>query len=299
MGKLFRKSLFGGFHKKDVIAYIESSAAKQKEDLQFCETELQQVQAQEAELRKQLQVAEADVVVLKTQLMQAQEHNAALRREADSAENRGAEARIRVQALEQELAAVKAEGEDLRKDLSKLQETDTALEAQCARNQALETRCAMLQNELDARQNRLEELQDALAFQQAENGRLQESYAALLQKQAERPVMAAQQSCAAQPTQEDLLYLRREMQRMRDSYDALVLSVLGNGRHPEGDAQCRQDLLVTINHQMDQALDYLEKLVNLREEASVQPAKVQPVRKETEKKSATLEEILRMVRGNR
>jgi chromosome segregation ATPase len=231
--------------------------------------------------------------------MQAQEHNAALRREADSAENRGAEARIRVQALEQELAAVKAEGEDLRKDLSKLQETDTALEAQHVRNQALETRCAMLQNELDARQNRLEELQDALAFQQAENGRLQESYAALLQKQAERPVMAAQQSCAAQPTQEDLLYLRREMQRMRDSYDALVLSVLGNGRHPEGDAQCRQDLLVTINHQMDQALDYLEKLVNLREEASVQPAKVQPVRKETEKKSATLEEILRMVRGNR
>lgn len=299
MGKLFRKSLFGGFHKKDVIAYIESSAAKQKEELRFCETELQQMQAMEEELRMQLQMAESDAAMLKTQLMQAQEHNAALRREADSAENRGAEARIRAQALEQELAAVKAECEELRSNLSKLQEAEAALEAQCVRNQALETRCATLQNELDARQRRLEELQDALAFQQSENERLQGNYTALLQKQAENPVMTARQSCAAQPAQEDLLYLRREMQRMRDSYDALVLSVLGNGRHPEGDAQCRQDLLVTINRQMDQALDYLEKLVNLRAEEPAQPVKVQPVRKDPEKKSAALEEILRMVRGNR
>ena len=63
------------------------------------------------------------------------------------------------------------------------------------------------------------------------------------------------------------------------------------------------DLLVTINHQMDRALGYLEKLVDLQDAQPEEPAKAQPtaqhVQKERERLPMTMEEILRMVRGNR
>ncbi len=308
MAKLFRKSLLGGFRKKDVITYIEASAAKQKEELQEFEARLQELQSREEELQKLLQDAESGTESLKEQLAQAQEQAAGLRKEADSAENRGAEARIRVQALEEELAAAKAEGETLRADATKLQGRAEALESLTLRCQGLEARCAALQQELDERQRQLEELRDALAFQQAESDRLQKGYAALLQQRPEYPVAAPRQEVrasapAAQAEQEDLLYLRREIQRMRDSYDALVLSVLSGSRQPDAEAERRQDLLVTINHQMDRALGYLEKLVDLQDCQQSEPAKAEPVsqpsQKESEKLPVTLEEILRLVRGNR
>ncbi len=305
MAKLFRKSMFGGFHKQDVIEYIESSAAKQKEAQDELEARLQEQQGKEKDLLFLLQDSRLSVVSLKEQLAQAQDQAASLRKEADSAENRGAEARIRVQELEEALAAAKAESETLREEASKQQDCTEAMESLATRCQGLEARCTALQHELDERQRQLEDLKDALAFQQAENDRLQKGYAAMLQ----RPVYPAAEprqefrAPAAQVDQEDLLHLRREIQRMRDSYDALVLSVLSGNRQPDTETERREDLLVTINHQMDRALGYLEKLVDLQDAQPEEPAKVQPVtqhfQKEREKLPMSLEEILRMVRGNR
>ena len=305
MAKLFRKSMFGGFHKQDVIEYIEASSAKQKEAQDELEARLQEQQGKEKDLLFLLQDSRLSVVSLKEQLAQAQEQAASLRKEADSAENRGAEARIRVQELEEALAAAKAEGDTLREEASKQQDCTEAMEALATRCQGLEGRCAALQHDLDERQ--MEELKDALAFQQAENDRLQKGYTAMLQ----RPVYPAAEPrqefrapvTTMQAEQEDLLYLRREIQRMRDSYDALVLSVLSGSRQPDAETERREDLLVTINHQMDRALGYLEKLVDLQDAQSEEPAKAQStaqhVQKERERLPMTMEEILRMVRGNR
>ena len=307
MAKLFRKSMFGGFHKQDVIEYIEASSAKQKEAQDELEARLQEQQGKEKDLLFLLQDSRLSVVSLKEQLAQAQEQATSLRKEADSAENRGAEARIRVQELEEALAAAKAEGDTLREEVSKQQDCTEAMEALATRCQGLEGRCAALQHDLDERQRQMDELKDALAFQQAENDRLQKGYAAMLQ----RPVYPAAEPrqefrapvTTMQAEQEDLLYLRREIQRMRDSYDALVLSVLSGNRQPDAETERREDLLVTINHQMDRALGYLEKLVDLQDAQPEEPAKAQPVaqhiQKERERLPMTMEEILRMVRGNR
>ena len=211
------------------------------------------------------------------------------------------------ETMEEALAAAKAEGDTLREEVSKQQDCTEAMEALATRCQGLEGRCAALQHDLDERQRQMEELKDALAFQQAENDRLQKGYTAMLQRPV-YPVAEPRQEFRApvttmQAEQEDLLYLRREIQRMRDSYDALVLSVLSGSRQPDAETERREDLLVTINHQMDRALGYLEKLVDLQDAQPEEPAKAQPtaqrVQKERERLPMTMEEILRMVRGNR
>ena len=199
MGKLFRKTLFGGFHKKDVIAYLENIAAQNK-NLQQKHAEELQVQNEQAEaLRQQLQEAEAQMQTLHQQIAQAEDHAAALRREADNAENRGAEARVRAKELENQLAA----------QMQAQTEEKATLEARCQEaREELEARCQALQAELELRQQALEMHTDALEFQQAECEKLQTAYNALLQQRQE-----AQRMTMQEPHFEELLYLRREIER--------------------------------------------------------------------------------------
>ena len=78
------------------------------------------------------------------------------------------------------------------------------------------------------------------------------------------------------------------------------LKAFAKEQRPKADIEIGE---YTINHQMDRALGYLEKLVDLQDAQPEEPAKAQPtaqhVQKERERLPMTMEEILRMVRGNR
>ena len=299
MGKLFRKALFGGFHKKDVIAYLEDTAAKQKEERQTQESDLQALNAQLDDLRQQLQTAEAGNHALQQQLLQAQEQAAALRREADSAENRGAEARVRASKLEEQLAQEKEECAQLKAMVAQLNQQLENAEALIQQKDELESRCVALQADLDAREQLLEEQADALACQQAECEKLQKAYTVMLQQREEqerRPMM--QESRV-----EDLLYLRREIERMRDSYDVLMRQILGCNlrREPvQADTADYRNLL----EKMDRALLCLEQLLANKEASEEETPAAEEVMKETSakttvKKSVTLDEILKLVRNKK
>ncbi len=304
MGKLFRKALFGGFRKKDVITYLENTAAQRKEEQQTQEGTLRELNAQTDDLRQQLQAAESGIEALQQLLVQAQDHAAALRREADNAENRGAEARVRVQELEGQLTREQEEKEMLQSTVAQLSGQVENMEALSQQNEALTARCTDLQAGLDAREQILEEQADGLAYQQAEYDKLQKAYTALLQQRQEmeqRPVV--QESRV-----EELLYLRREIERMRDSYDALMRQMLGCNlrREPvQADTADYRNLL----EKMDRALMCLEQLVACKEcraeesaakaEAPVKEEPAKPAVKESVKKAVTLEEILKLVRSKK
>lgn len=281
MGKLFRKTLFGGFCKKDVIAYLENISAQNKSLQQSHAEELQAQNEQADALRQQLQEAEVQMQMLRQQIAQAEDHAAALRREADNAENRGAEARVRAKELEKQLMQMQMQSDE---------------------KATLEAQCQALQEELELRQQALEMQTDALAFQQAENEKLQTAYNALQQQRQE-----AQRVVMQEPHLEELLYLRREIERMRDSYDALMRQMWGYNwqREPaQSNPMNYRDLL----DKMDRALNCLEQLVSCRECRADAPVSAETAavgepaesgKKDAPKKALALEEILRLVRNKK
>ena len=166
----------------------------------------------------------------------------------------------------------------------------------------LEARCQELQAELELRQQALEMQTDALAFQQAENEKLQTAYDALLQQRQE-----SQRVVMQEPRLEELMYLRREIERMRDSYDALMRQMWGYNwqREPvQSNPVNYRDLL----DKMDRALNCLEQLVACKEchaeapvstGAAVVGEPAESGKKDAPKKTLALEEILRLVRNKK
>lgn len=317
MGKLFRKTLFGGFRKKDVIAYLETAAAQRKEDLREAESNLQALQSEQEALQAQLEEVRAEREDLQQQLTQAQEHAAALRREADNAENRGAEARVRGAELEAQLAQAREALETLQNTVAELEEQGAEAGMLSTQLAQTEYQCQVLQARQEELQETLREKEEVVAGLQAAYDKLQQEHTALQQAHAALGQQRQAPDAAVPPVPpvppelppRELTDLRRELERMRDSYEALMLSMLGCGRQREplqAERDRQQDLLTSISRQMDRVLECLEQLVGCRDrgEEPQQPAPVQEKpeapadgRKQGEKKAVTLEEILRLVRG--
>lgn len=307
MGQLFRQTLFGGFKKKDVITYLETSAAQHKTELQAQESRLEQLQAKETALQRLLQEAQVESYTMRSQLTKAQEQATALQREADDAENRGAQARTRARELEEQLRQAE---ETARTQLCQLEEK-LAMAAEDAADQALAAEARAqefrgLEEQLAEKQREAETLRQTLEERTNDLDRCRELLEQLQnsgnpQQHACREPFGAQSMPAFRP--DELRELRRELDRMRDSYDNLMLSMLGCGGHriPVQEDPAQRSLLENINGQMDRALAYLERLVACRENPTEQQPAPRPQEaeavKETEKKPVTLDEILRLVRG--
>lgn len=296
MGKLFRTALFGGFHKKDVLTYLETAAEERSRGLSQQEALQQESAAKESALTEELRRAETVAEDLRQQLAQAQEHTAALRREADAAENRGAEARIRLRALEEELAAAQSAQALLPQVQEDLRVCTEARDELMQAQEILQAQFSALQYEAEGRLQRLEEQRNALSCQQAEYEKLQQDYTALLQRQTTPTV-----SASSAVREEELLYLRKEIERMRDSYDILLRQMLNCGLQREV-AQPDPGSYRNLLEKMDRALECLEQLLACNthpcQSAQTETATAaEPQRQE--KRTVSLDDILRLVRKDR
>lgn len=100
MDNRFRSAAIGGFHRQDVINYLEQSARESAAALEQLREQLEQAQAEGNQLRDQLQSAQAELSDCRTQLEQASA-------ECSSARQTGHEQAERLSALEQENARLR------------------------------------------------------------------------------------------------------------------------------------------------------------------------------------------------
>jgi len=98
----FRTAGFGGFHKQDVIGYIESSVRKQEEKTAALTAQLEQLREELRGKEQALAEAEAHIQSLEEQMQ-----------ERDARLEQACQAETKVSALEEELARLHAQVEQL------------------------------------------------------------------------------------------------------------------------------------------------------------------------------------------
>lgn len=227
MGKAFRTALFGGFRKKDVIAYLERLAGPTGFDgtlqsAQEQENARAEAQACQAELQQQVEDKEQQLTALAAQLDEAQEDIGMLRA-------RVAESDERAQTLDRERACLE---EALRVKDDEMAETRAALERSDADALAAKERVRQLEEELEQQRRRCDELtgrrwttmekqwQDSCRVLREADRRAQELTLAIRCE-------GTQRSCEDQRRADQTLEeLRQELRHMSAELDALAHAVL-------------------------------------------------------------------------
>lgn len=227
MGKAFRTALFGGFRRKDVIAYLERLAGPAGFDgtlqsAQAQESAAAEAEARRAELQQQVSDQEQELAALTVQLDGAKDELAELRA-------RSAQAEERAQALERERARLE---EALHAKDDEAAELRAAQERSEADALAARERVRQLEDELERQRRRCDELtgqrwnamekqwQDSCRVLREADRRAQELTLAIRCE-------GTQRSCEDQRRADQTLEeLRQELRHMSAELDALAHAVL-------------------------------------------------------------------------
>jgi len=195
--KLFRNAAFGGFHKQDVLDYIERMVRNRKKDNEKFQESLKEAQKESGTLRSQLGTANTEREELRTQLNEVKDQLTKLQMEN--------------QALSEYNEAMKEETQQSSEQISALEKKLSAAAASEALYQqirkdkaALEVQFADLQNELETSRcdASAHEAETACALQQVRS-ELETALEQIAQKDAQIAELQAALASAEEQAKEE------------------------------------------------------------------------------------------------
>ena len=131
MDSQFRTAAFGGFHRQDVMDYLERSAKEQREALQALQEKIDQLQKEKDEVSARLEESQTRTRVLTQECDEC-------RREREREHSGRLAAEEKAEGLERRLALSEAEGAELRDRVAKLEPDAAAYAAVKERSAGIE-----------------------------------------------------------------------------------------------------------------------------------------------------------------